>query len=449
MRVLIDLLGGNKMKNKAQDSKLLEKFADFSSKVGNEVHLRSLRDAFALIMPLFILAGVGVLINNVVFPWFASGGTLVKLQIWGNLISNGTLNIAGLVLAPAIGYMLARNKNYENPMAAAIISIAALIMTMPQQIALTLANSTKTANVTGGLSYGNLGTTGMFAGIIVGLLATELFIQLNNVKQLKIHLGENIPPMVAQSFNSLIPSVLTASVFALVGALLAIFWNTDLIALITKVIQDPLRSFNTSLPGMLFIYSIGNFLFTLGIHQTVINGTLLDPVLLINMNKNMAAYSAHKTIPYILTNTFRDTFGMIGGTGSTICLLIAVFIFSRQKASREVAGLSLAPGLFNINEPVIFGFPIVFNIPMMIPFVLQPVIGILIAYFFTAIGWMHRVVVLVPWTTPPLLSGFLATGGDWRAIIIQALIIIEGVFFYLPFLKVSERVMVKNAQAVE
>lgn len=197
---------------------------------------------------------------------------------------------------------------------------------------------------------------------------------------------------------------------------------------------------------MLLIYSIGNFLFTLGIHQTVINGTLLDPLLLLNMNKNMAAFAAHKQIPYILTNTFRDTFGMIGGTGSTICLLIAIFIFSKMKSSREVAKLSLAPGLFNINEPVIFGYPIVFNIPMMIPFVLQPVIGILIAYFFTAIGWMNRVVVLVPWTTPPLINAYLATAGDWRAVVVQLLIIIIGVFFYLPFMMISEQVVEKSVE---
>ncbi len=136
---------------------------------------------------------------------------------------------------------------------------------------------------------------------------------------------------------------------------------------------------------------------------------------------------------------------MIGGTGSTICLLIAIFIFSKQRASKNVPSLSGAPGLFNIDEPVIFGYPIVFNIPMMIPFVLQPVIGILIAYFFTSIGWMSRVVVFIPWATPPLLSAYLATAGDWRAVIVQLLIIIIGVLFYLPFMKISERVMAREA----
>jgi PTS system cellobiose-specific IIC component len=426
--------------------KFMDKFAEVSGKVGNQVHLRSLRDAFAVIMPLFILAGVGVLINNVVFPLIAKGQTLANLQVWGNLLSNGTLNIAGLALAPTIGYVLARNKDYDNPISAAIIALSSLIVTMPITVQMIPTGAKKAVDITGALSFANLGTTGMFSGIIIGLLATTIFIKLASVKHLQIHMGDSIPPMVASSFNSMIPAILTVSFFALGAALLSVFGHTNLIAIITAVIQEPLRRFNTSLPGMLFIYSAGNFLFTLGIHQTVINGTLLDPVLLINMNKNMAAYNAHKSIPYILTNTFRDTFGMIGGTGSTLCLLIAVFLFSRMKSSRDIASLAVAPGIFNINEPVIFGFPIVFNFSLMIPFVLQPVIGILIAYAATVLGWMNRVVVLIPWTTPPFLSAFLATGGDWRAVIVQLLIIVEGVFFYLPFLMVSDRVTKRNAE---
>lgn len=434
------------MSTEKKGSQFLDKFAAFAGKIGAEVHLRSLRDAFAVLMPLFILAGVGVLINNVVFPKLASGDTLANLQVWGNLISNGTLNIAGLALAPAIGYCLAQNKNYKNPIAAAIMSLASLIMTMPLTVDLVPTAAKKAVEVSGVLTFANLGTTGMFSGIIVGLCATEIFIRLSNVKHLQIDLGQNIPPAVSASFNTLFPAILTMSIFALLAALLAVFAKTDLVSLIANGIQEPLRAFNTSLPGTLFIYSVGNFLFTLGIHQTVINGTLLDPLLLINMNKNTAAFAAGKPAPYILTNTFRDTFGMLGGTGSTICLLLAVFIFSKAKASREIAKLAIAPGIFNINEPVIFGYPIVFNIPMMIPFVLQPVIGILIAYFFTSIGFMNRVVVMVPWTLPPLLNAYLATAGDWRSVIIQLLIIVIGVLFYLPFMKISERVQAKQAE---
>lgn len=426
--------------------KFLDKFADVSAKIGNEIHLRSLRDAFALIMPIFILAGLGVLVNNVLLPLIVKGTALSNSQIWGTMITNGSLNIAGLLLAPAIGYNLAKNRGFISPITAAIVAISSLIMVMPLNIALSSAkDATKSLTVTGGLGFNNLGTTGMFAGIIIGLLATELFIGLSKVKQLKINIGGNVPPAVADGFSSMIPVILTLSLVALVSTLLAVLVNTNLIEIITNLIQEPLRKFNTSLLGVILIYSCGNFLFTLGIHQTVINGTLLDPVLLINMNKNMVAYQAHKAVPYIMTNTFRDTFGMMGGTGSTICLLIAIFLFSKSKASRGIAGLATAPGIFNINEPVIFGYPIVFNIPMMIPFVLLPDIGILIAYFFTSIGWMSRVVVLVPWTTPPLLSAYLATAGDWRAVVVQLLVIVIGVLFYWPFMKISEQIAAKTA----
>ena len=435
------------MKKDSRGSRFLDKFAEVSAKIGNEVHLRSLRDAFALIMPLFILAGVAVLFNNVLFPKIASGETLLNLQYWGNTITRGTLSIAGLVLAPAIGYLLAKNKGFINPMAASIVALSSLIMTNPETVELLLPNSEKAEMFSGVISFGNVGTTGMFAGIIVGLLSVELFIKLSSIKRLEINLGDNIPPAVSASFSALLPAALTLSAVSLVATLLYVFGNTDLITLITNLIQEPLRRVNTSLPGIILIYSCGNLLFTLGIHQTVINGTLLDPLMLLNLNENMAAYAAHKAIPNVLVNT--DHFGMIGGSGSTLCLLIATFLFSKMKSSRDVAALSVAPGVFNINEPVIFGYPIVFNIPMIIPFVLQPAIGLTIQYVVTSLGWLNRVVVMVPWTTPPLLNSYLATAGDWRAPLWQLLVIVLGVLLYLPFMKISERILQKQAAMPE
>lgn len=296
------------------------------------------------------------------------------------------------------------------------------------------------ATVTGGLSYLNTGTQGMFGGIFVGLIATGLFIKFASIKKLQIHLGENVPPAVSASFSVLIPAILLMSFFAIIAALLAGFFNTDLINLIKTWIQEPLRGFNTSIVGYCVIYTLANFLFGLDIHQTVLSGALLDPLILVNMNENMTAYAHHQAIPNIITTSFVSNYTLIGGSGSTIALIIAILIFSKAKSSRQIAGLSLAPGIFNINEPMIFGFPIVFNLPLIIPFVLFPVVGSLMGYFATLRGWVSRTVVLVPWTTPPLIGPYLSTAGDWRAVILQILIIVVGVFLYLPFLKVSERV---------
>jgi PTS system cellobiose-specific IIC component len=422
----------------------VDRFVDFSARLAGQVHLRSLRDAFAAVMPIFILAGLAVLVNNVVFPWILEGETLVRFKVWGDVIINGTLNIAALLIAPMTAWSLARNRNFDNPVSAVVIALSSYIMMMPMKLEVVPEGGKAAVTVGQMLSFGNIGSTGIFAGVIIGLLSTELFIRVANIKKLNISLGENVPPAVGQSFSALIPTIITLSTFAIVAALLANVLHTDLIHLITTLIQQPLRLINTSLPGTLFIYSFGNFLFTLGIHQSVVNGVILEPFLLINTNENMIAFANGQPIPHIINNIFVPTFGMIGGTGSTLSLLMAIFIFSKQKAANQVARLSVSPGLFNINEPVIFGLPIVFNLPLMIPFVLLPAIGIYFAWICTTLGWMSKCVVMIPWTTPPILSAWLATAGDWRAVVVQLIIIIFGVFFYLPFLKIAERVALKN-----
>lgn len=175
-----------------QESKFVEKFTIFASKMGNEIHLRSLRDAFATIMPLYILAGLAVLINNTVFVWLLSGDTLTGAQYWGTVITNGTLNISSLLIAPVIGYCLSRNKGFDNPMAVAIVSLAALVVMMPNVVSVTPLEGGESVAVSGALTFGNVGTQAMFAGVIIGLIATELFVWISGIKKLQIDLGDSI-----------------------------------------------------------------------------------------------------------------------------------------------------------------------------------------------------------------------------------------------------------------
>ena len=274
---------------------------------------------------------------------------------------------------------------------------------------------------------------------------TELFVRISRVERLRINLGDSIPPSVGKSFNVLIPFIIVMSLFAFISAVLGGMFQTDIIRLITTLIQEPLRTVTTGLTGCVILYSLGNFLWLLGIHQSVIYSSILEPLLIVNMTQNMAAYAAGEFIPNIINVAFVPAFGMMGGSGSTICLLIATFIVGRNLATRSVAEMSLVPGLFNINEPVIFGYPIVYNITLIIPFILQPAIGIIIGYAATSLNLMNKCVVYIPWTTPPLLSGYLATAGDWRAVVVQAFILVVGVLLYMPFIRINDMVMAKTA----
>ncbi len=383
-----------------QNSKFIDKFTEFAAKLGSQVHLSSLRDAFATIMPLYILAGLAVLFNNTVFQWILSGPALVSAQYWGNLLVNATLNISSLLVAAVIGYCLSRNRGYENPIAAALVSLATLIIMMPGSVTVIPDGASDGVSVSGVLAFSNTGTQAMFAGILIGLAATELFIFVTGIKKLQINMGDSIPPAVGNSFSVLIPFILVMSFFAIISAILNNVFHTDLITIITVMIQEPLRGVTTGLLGCVILYSLGNFLWLFGIHQTVIYGSLLEPLLIVNMTQAMAAYAAGEPIPNIINVAFVPAFGMMGGSGSTIALIIATLLFGRNKATRAICKMSAAPGCFNINEPVIFGYSIVYNITMIIPFVLLPAIGIIIGYAATALNFMNECVVYIPWTTP-------------------------------------------------
>lgn len=425
----------------------MDRFTEGAARLGNQIHLKTLRDAFATIMPMYILAGLAVLVNNVIFVKILSGAALEAAQYWGTLIVNATLNISGLMIAPCIGYFLSRNRRYQNPFAAAVLALTSLIVMMPVSLSVVPVGGTDAVTVKDLLSFSNLGTGSMFAGIIIGLLSTELFIRISNVKRLQINLGDAVPQAVGNSFNVLIPIIITLTMFAVISTILAQGFQTDLISLISTVIQTPLKNIGTSLAGCLILYTLGNLLFTQGIHQSVIYSSILEPLLIVNMTENMAAFSAGQPIPNIINVSMVPGFGMMGGSGSTICLVIATLLFSKYKPSRDIVKMATVPSLFNINEPMIFGYPIVFNYALVIPFISVPALGIAIAYFATSLGLMNPCVVQVPWTTPPLLSGFLATGGDFRAIIVQLLIIVLGVMIYLPFMKASEKVQIKMMES--
>lgn len=248
-------------------------------------------------------------------------------------------------------------------------------------------------------------------GILTGLIVTSAFIRLACTKKLQVNIsGSTIPPAVIRSFNSLIPIMLTIVVFALFSFAVQSLSGMDVNSLIATLIQQPLKSITTSLPGFLLITTVANLFFSVGIHQGVISGALLDPFLLNNMQENTLAFARHQDIPNIICMAFKDTFGVMGGSGNTIALLIAIYLFSRKADYRDIARLSTAPCLFNISEPLIFGLPIVFNPALIIPFVFAPVISLTAAYYATAWGLINHVTVQIPWTTPPIISGFWRPG---------------------------------------
>lgn len=431
-------------------SSLLERITDVSQKLASEVHLRSLRDSFIITVPFLVLAGLFIMLNYVfldpkgLLSGLLSTEILVQLRNIGERALNGTMNILSLMLVILIAYHIASKKKHPSPVIPAMVALAVFYTLMPVVTVQTLADGQQ-VKLTGSVSYGNTNAGGVFLAILTAVLSTHLFLWISKSKKLQIRLGDDVPSMVVQSFQSMFSIMLTIAIFALAAFSVNLFLHTEIPALIQHLIQAPLVHLTTNLSGFLVLTTLTNLLFSLGIHPGGIINPILEPPLLVAMQENMSAFASGQIPPHIIVLPFRDLYGHMGGTGSTLALLLAVFIRSRMSSHRNFSRTVIAPGIFNINEPVIFDFPVLYNPLMMIPFILYPQINFTIAYFATAWGWVSKIIAYVPWSVPPLISGWLGSGGDVRNVILQVLLLALGVMVYLPFLTAYERSLMKRS----
>lgn len=425
-------------------NKFMEKFIEIAGRIGGQRHLVAIRDGFVAIMPLIIIGSIGILINN--FPplgkfefveWmngiFGDG----NWQTVGDSIWNGTFAVLGLLIAFSIAYNLA--KSYEvDGLSAGLISAASFIMLVPE-------------TPDWGLDFNWLGAQGLFVAIILGLVLTELFRVLVQSK-FTIKMPEGVPEGVARSFTALIPATIILIIVGFFQALLHVFADVSVFEMIFNMIQKPLQGLGNTLPAAIVVAFLNHILWFFGLHGTNIIGSVIEPVYLPLIQENLEMFSNGMSafdVPNLVTKPFLDSFVFMGGSGTTLALLIAIFIVVRREKNhpyREVAKLSAPASLFNINEPVIFGLPIVLNPVMLIPFILVPVTLTIISYVALATGIVPKTVAILPWTTPPLLSGYLVTGGSWRGVGLQIINLAVAVVLYVPFIMAGVRALKQNME---
>ena len=434
------------MSNKA----ILARITGISQKMASEVHLRSLRDSFIITVPFLVLAGLFIMVNFVLLDakgiagaWF-SVETLAAIRSIGDRILAGTMNILALMLVVLISWSIASKRKFSAPMIPAMVSLAAFVVLMPGAVSIIPLDASSAVQVSGVISLSLTNASGVFMAIITAIIATDLFLWIAKTGWLQINMGDEVPPMVTQSFQSMFSIMLVMLAFALVATVTKVATGKEVHEIILAIIQAPLVHLTTNLPGFLVLTTLTNFLFSLGIHPSGIINPILEPPLLVAMQENMVAFTNGQVPPHIIVLPFRDLYGHMGGTGSTLALLLAVFLRSKISSHRKLGKSVLAPGIFNINEPVIFGFPVLYNPLIMIPFIIYPQINFIIAYFATQFGLVSRIVTYVPWSVPPLLSGWLGSGGDFRNVLLQIILLALGVMAYLPFLMAYERTILKN-----
>ena len=297
-----------------------------------------------------------------------------------------------------------------------------------------------------GIMSSYTGATGLFTGLIVAILGMELYNMFRKNDALKIKMPEQVPPGVARAFEVLIPTCLTAIVVGAVGLVCQLATGAELNALIYNVIQKPLQNIiGNNLVAVCIMYVIIMLFWCVGIHGNNMVAAVKEPIFRPLLYANTAAYTAHHDIPYVMNLTMIQMFAEFGGSGVTIGLVIAILIFSKREDNRTIAGISIVPGLFNINETMTFGIPLVLNPILDIPFIFAPVVTVIIGYILVSSGFCPKIVLEVPWTMPPVLFGFVATGGNLMGAVAQLVVLAVSVVVYTPFLIAYEKFQAKQA----
>ncbi len=400
------------------------------AKLSEQRHLRAIRDGIVSTLPLIIVGSFFLIFANPPIPSLAarmSPELVAKILIPYRL----SMGLMSLYASYGIGYSLARSYKLDG-VSGGILSMATFIMT-----AIPL-NVEGTGWV---LPMGSLGGSGMFVAILMAIFSVEVmrFLQKRNIM---IKMPEGVPDSVARSFEALIPAAVAIVIIWIVRVML----DFDIQAFIMDLFKPLVRAGNT-LPGVLIPIILITFLWVAGIHGVSVVGSIARPIWLVLLDENMAAAAeGAKVLPNIAPEPFFQWFIWIGGSGATLGLVI-LFMISKSDYLKRLGRTSILPGICNINEPIIFGAPIVLNPLLGIPFILVPVINAIISYGAMYFNLVSRPVTLPPWTLPAPIGAYLATNGDWRAIVLALVNIAIAVLIYYPFFKAYEKQLLNEEKA--
>lgn len=434
-----------------------EKLSTPMAKLAEQRHLRAIRDGIIATLPLIIVSSMFLVVAFLPNSMPADWGITAFLQANASRILlpyRMAMFIMTLYAVFGIGYSLAKSYKLDGLSGGILAELAYLLTIVPVTIpaaseslkALAETNtelSTYISSMPAGflIPSANLGSAGMFIGILAAFFAVEVY-RFTQKSGFKISMPPQVPASVARSFEALTPTAIV--LFAV--ATLTMWIGVDVHAIMMNLVK-PLINATDTLPSVILICLLGMFFWAFGIHGWSIVGSLARPLWLTLLDNNTAAYAAQEVIPHIGAEPFYQWFIMIGGSGCTIGLAILFFLRAKSSYGKALGKTAFIPCIFNINEPMIFGAPIVLNPMLIIPFIITPVLCATIAWFATSMGLVNHVVSLAPWTLPGPIGAYLATGADWRAAVLNILLIILSVVIYWPFFKMYDKKLLEEESA--
>ena len=404
---------------------LEEKFMPVAAKVGSQKHVQAIRDGLILSMPLTIAGSIFLILAFLPISGYYEFMTGIFGDGWmGKVLYpvRATFDIMAIFGCIGVSYRLAE-KNKVDCLSSVALALMTFMILTPFKVS--FMNNTVEAIP---LMY--TGSAGLFGAIISSIISVEIYSWFIR-KNIVIKMPENVPPAVAKSFVALIPTLALMTGTLIVRLILENTSLQNVHELLKVILTTPLKTLVGSWWGLAIIIAVIQLFWIAGLHGSTIILGMIGPVLGLLGDQNRLAYEAGAEIPNI-----------IGGPFALAFLLAFV---SRSRQLKEIGKISVGAAFFNINEPIIFGLPIVMNPYLIIPFFITPLVTGLIGYFSVATGLLPKLPgISVPWTTPPLISGYLASIGSFRYVILQVILIVIGMIIYLPFFKAFDNKILED-----
>jgi cellobiose PTS system EIIC component len=422
------------------------KVMPFAGRLAAQRHLVALRDGIILTMPLIIVGSLFLILGNLPIPGYADFMANIFGESWNTKLQypvNVTFDVMAIFACFGIAYRLAQAYESDgvDPLSSGAIALAAFLLATPFS---PFEVDGAAANF---VPVSLLGSGGLFVGMLVAMLATEVyrFIVKRNIV---IRMPDGVPPAVSRSFIALIPGFAVIILVWLIRLAVEATSFGDIHNLISTVIGSPLTLVGTSLIGSIIAELMVVLLWVCGLHGANIVGGIMSPIWLKATAENATAFAAGQELPHIFTAQFFEVFINVGGSGATLGLVLMMVWRAKLQQNKQLSKLATGPALFNINEPIIFGLPIVLNPLMIIPFVTIPILMVITTYVGMSLGLVAKPAgIVVPWTMPPIISGYLATGGKLSGAVMQLINLAMAMAIYYPFFRILEKNQQKEEEA--
>lgn len=424
---------------------MLEKFTSFMERLLTPVadfmnankYVIAIQHAFTTLTPVVITGSFAFMLNLMLcstssglaqfsgFEWLANYGKAFSA------INFACISCMALWVAFLIGYSMGEIDG-QKPLVCGLISVCCFVIVSDQE---NLA--------------GSLDASALFLSFFVGFFSIGLFNTLMKLERIKIKLPESVPPMIANSFNVLIPLFVTIMVFGLFAGMLFAATGVYINTIIYNIIQVPFNQTIGTQIGVSIITVLSQLLWWMGIHGHMAMNAVAKPVRTAALAANIAAVASGAIPPEFYTLAFVHLFMNLGGGGIVIALALAILGFSKRPDYRQVTKVSFLPLIFGISEPMVFGLPIMLNPTFLLPFVLAPLVTCNIGYYAITSGFLTSAYVESIAGAPMFLQQFLAFSGQWQALLLAVLVIAVAFIIYLPFVLVSNKQYEKELKEAE